>query len=200
MIAGQGGAGQKSLDTARAAAIAAWARALVVQRPGQGVMAPFAGHGVQPGDGPAVQGDAAADAGAQDHPEHHGGALGGAVGGFGQGKTVGVVGQAHGPAQGGFQVPVERMADQPGRIGILDQAGGRGEGAGDADADMRDRRTCRRLQAIDQAANGFNGGVVVALWRGNAAARGDRPGVVQHQAFDLGAAKVNSGAHDRREN
>jgi len=38
------------------------------------------------------------------------------------------------------------------------------------------------------------------LWRGNAAARGDRPGVVQHQTFDLGAAQVNPGAHDQREN
>ena len=31
------------------------------------------------------------------------------------------------------------MADQPGRIGILDQPGGRRQGAGNADADMGDR-------------------------------------------------------------
>ena len=61
------------------AAIAGRARALVVPRPGQGRVAPFAGDRVGAGQQPAVDHDAAADAGAEDDAEDDPRARGGAV-------------------------------------------------------------------------------------------------------------------------
>ena len=40
---------------------------------------------------------------------------------FGERKTVGVIGQTDGPAQGALQIARERLAIQPDGIGILDQ-------------------------------------------------------------------------------
>ena len=105
----------------------------------QAVVAPFAGDGVGAGQQLAVDDDAAADAGAEDHAEHHPGADARAVDGFGQGKAVGIVGDAHLARQQLLQVLPERPADQTGRVGVLDQAAHARFRTGDADADTRHR-------------------------------------------------------------
>ena len=77
------------------AAVARRARRLVAARPGQRVVAPLAGDGVGPDQHAAVDHDAAAGAGADDHAEHHAGAGRRAVGRLRQREAVGVVGDPH---------------------------------------------------------------------------------------------------------
>jgi len=64
IVARQARAREEGLDAAAATAVAGVARALAVFRPGQGVVTPLPGDGVGPGDRPAVDHQAAADAGA----------------------------------------------------------------------------------------------------------------------------------------
>ena len=77
---------------------------------------------------------AAADAGAEDYAEHIVGALAGAVDRLGEGETISVIGQAHRPPQALAEIVGQRVADEPSRIGVLDQIGFPRGGAGDTDA------------------------------------------------------------------
>ena len=79
--------------------------------------------------------DAGADARAEDGGEHHLRPGGGAIGRLGHGQAVGVVLQPHGTAEGAREIAIQRAADEPRGVGVLDQAGGRRDGAGNADAD-----------------------------------------------------------------
>ena len=162
--------------------------------PGEGVVAPFPGDGVGPFHGKAADDEAAADAGAEDHPEHHVGSGGGAVGGLGDGETVGVVGKTNRAPERHSQIRLERSTDEPGGIGVLDQAGGGRDGAGDGDADAcRGAGAC--LEAGDQFGDGGDGGLVTAGRRGDAQARLLGPVRRQRHAFDLGAAEVDADTH-----
>ena len=97
--------------------------ALVILRPRQRVVAPFTGDAVRPGQHLAADGDPGARAGADDHAEHDPRAGGRAVSRLGHGKTVGVVGDAHLAAEACARGRRERPADQPDRVGVLDEAG-----------------------------------------------------------------------------
>ena len=89
-------------------------------------MTPFAGDAVAAFEHAAVHHDAAAGARAENDAEHRARALGGAVGRFRQREAVGVVGHAHRPAERALEIAIERLADQPRRVRVLDQPG-RGE-------------------------------------------------------------------------
>ncbi len=138
VVAGKPGTAEKALDASPLAAITRRPGTLVVAGPRQGIVAPFAGDGVAAGEYPPADDQAAADAGAEDDPEYNVMAGPGPVGGLGDGEAVGVVGETHGAAEGGFEVLVQGPADERGRVGVLDHARGRRKGAGDADADAAD--------------------------------------------------------------
>jgi hypothetical protein len=156
-------------------------------------VSPFTGDGIGAAQGPAVDHDAAADAGAEDHAEHHGGTGTGAIDGFRQGKAVGVVGEAHFALQYGLQVALQRLADQAGGIGILDQAGDARLGARDTHA-HRGTGADFLFGALDQSGHGHHGGHVIALRRGDAFAQHDGTIVAEAGDFDFAAAKVDSGS------
>jgi len=97
-------------------------------------MPPFAGNGVGPGQQAAVNDYAAAHAGAENHPEYTGGPRACAIAGLGQGKTVGVIGQANGALQTLLKVAGKVLADQAGGVGVLNASVIGRARAGDADA------------------------------------------------------------------
>jgi hypothetical protein len=105
-----------------------------------------------------------------------------------------VVFDPHGPAQGGAQVSVDGPADEPGRIGVLDQSAGWRQGPGNADPDTP-LTAQLALQAVDQIRYHGDRAVVVA-------ARGDLPPpgqdftlFAQGDGLDLGAAEINADPH-----
>ena len=122
VVACQAGAGEEGLVAAGVAAEAGVARPFVVARPGQGIVAPFAGNRVRANEDAAVDDDAAADPGSDDDPEDDVAARARAVGGLGQGEAVGVVGHPDLAAERLAEILVERVPDELDRVGVLDQA------------------------------------------------------------------------------
>ena len=122
------------------AAVARRPGPLVVARPRQRVVAPLAGDGVRSRDQALMHDDAAAGAGADDHAEHRRRARRRAVGGLREREAVGVVRDAHRPAERGAEIGAEAPPVEPRRVRVLDQPGGRRDGAGHADADRAPAR------------------------------------------------------------
>ena len=87
-------------------------------------MPPLASNRVGAGQNPAIDDNAAADAGAENDAEDAGRSGGSAIDGFGKSETVGIVGQPHFALQHGLQVAAQGLADQAGRVGVLDQPAG----------------------------------------------------------------------------
>lgn len=83
-------------------------------------MAPFAGNAIGSVQHLAINDDTAAYAGTENNAEDTVFASRRTVAGFGQRKAVGVVGQPHFALEQCLQVAFQRLADQAGRIGILD--------------------------------------------------------------------------------
>ena len=160
---------------------------------GQRRMAPLPGNGVGAIEHLAVYDDAATDAGAQNHAKHDGRTGGGTIGGFGQGQAVGIVGQPHRSRQRTFQVFLERLTVEAGRIGILHPAAGGRNRAGGADADA-----AALIQLgfgfVDERGDGGHRGHIVVLGGGHAAAQTFLAGSIQCDQFDFGTAKVDAKA------
>ena len=190
----QAGPAQPGLDAAGAAAVAARAGPLVVARQGQRIVAPFAGDRLRAGERPAVDHHAAAHAGAQDDAEHDAAAGGRAIARFGNGKAVGVVGQAHLAAQPALEVGLERPAVQARRVGVLHQAGGRRDRAGMGDAD-RAARARLALELGDQIDDRLDVFLVGAGRRRHAQALAFDAAFVEHQALDFGTAEIDADSH-----
>src|SRR5712664_1458968 len=98
-------------------------------------MSPFAGDRVRTGKQLSIHDDSTADASAEDHAEHHSRAPPRPVHRLRQREAVGVVFQTDLSLQGLLQVLLETLADQPGRVGVLDQPGHPGQRAWHADPD-----------------------------------------------------------------
>ena len=81
------------------------------------------------------------------------------------------------------------MADQPDGIGILDQAGGRRDRAGNAHTDGAG---CPgfAFHCLRQVAQGGQRGTVIAAWRRDASTHPDRAIALKCDSLDLGAAEV----------
>src|SRR5205085_5205139 len=99
------------------------------------IVPPLAGDRVGADKDAAADNDAAAASGADDHAEDDRRAGGRAVGCLRQRETVRVVGKADRPLEQPRQILAERLADQPGRIRVLDEAARRRDRAGNADPD-----------------------------------------------------------------
>src|SRR5260221_5762579 len=134
VVGGERRSGEEALDATEFAAVAERAGTLGIGWPGQRIVAPFAGDGIDAGKQPAADDDAAADPGPEDDAEDRPCAGGGAVDGLREGKTVGIVGHPDLARERGRDVAVERMADQASRISVLDQAGSGRDGARHSDA------------------------------------------------------------------
>ncbi len=142
---------------------------------GQRGMPPFTGNGVGAAEHLAIDDDAAADAGSQNHAKDRCGAGGGAIGGFGQRQAVGIVGQPDRAIECAFEVLLQRLAVEAGGVGVLDPAGGRGNRAGGADADGAAGAQLG-FGLLNQRGDGRNGGGVILLRGGHTAAQDLLPG------------------------
>ena len=172
-------------------------------------MPPFAGDRVRPGQHAFIHHDAAADPGAENDAEHNGRTGSGAIHRFRQGETIGIVGQPHRAAQCHLQIAVEGPADQPGRIGVLHQPGGRGDRARNADAD-RAAPAQPGFHAGHQIADCGDRRVIIAARCRDTLARQHHPGrpgvrmrshlvphLLQGDDLDFRAAQIDPDPHRR---
>jgi hypothetical protein len=193
MVCRQPGSREKRLGAAASPAIAAGARDLLRCRPGQRIVTPFAGDRVGPPEHPSADSDAAADAGTEDHAEHAVEARRGTVDRFRQGEAVGVIGKAYRPAKRSLEISLQRPADQPRGVRVLDQTSCRRNRPGHADPyggdgarfalqgehHRRDRRGRRR---------------VIADRCRQAPPQAHRAAGIDHRALDLGTAEIHPDA------
>src|SRR5262245_40332037 len=115
MVARKSRAGKVSLDAAGAPAIARRQWQVLARRKGQRVVAPLPRDGVRAAQHPAVDDDTRANPGTENHAEHDLRALPRAIDRLRESKAVSVVLQPDRPAERGFEVARERLADEPGR-------------------------------------------------------------------------------------
>ena len=158
---------------------------------GQRRMSPFAGDRVGAIEHMAAHHHAAADAGAEDHAEHGVGAGGCAVDGFRQRKAVGIVGEPHLAIQRAFEVFLQRLAVEAGRVAVLHQAGRGRDGTGGADADAAALPQFE-FGLVDQRGDrGHRGGIVILRGR-YTAAQDFLAGGIERDQLDFGAAEVDA--------
>ena len=93
------------------------------------------------------------------------------------------------------QVAAEVAAVEPGGVALADVAGGAVDRAGDADADALDAAAGLRLEALEEAADGAKAALVVEAGGGDAGAGALGAVGGEHDAFDLGAAVVETQSH-----
>ena len=173
VVALEAGAGEQGLDAAGLAAIAGRrGGALLVGHPGERVVAPLPGDLVGAVVDPPADHDSAADTGAEDDAEDGVVPLARAVDGLGQGEAVGVVGDSDRAVEARLEVGLEGVAVEPSGVGVLDQAGGAGDDAGDADPDGTGAAGLR-LELGDQAGDGVEAGLVVRWSRDAGGSAGD---------------------------
>jgi hypothetical protein len=120
VIASQCRSGQKRLDASRSPAVTRRPGTLIVFGSGQRVVTPLAGDRIGADHDAAVDDEAAAGTGADDHAEDNGGAGRGAIGCFGQREAVRIVGKANRARQRLREVIGQAASIQPGGVGVLD--------------------------------------------------------------------------------
>ncbi len=121
----------------------------------------------------------------------------GTIGRLGHGKAVGVVLQPHLPPESAREITIQWTADEPGRVGVLDQASGRRDRAGNADAD-RAARAGGPLKLGDERGDGGDLAVIVAGRRGGPLAEELAPIGGERDDFELGAAEIDADADRMR--
>ena len=85
------------------------------------------------------------------------------------------------------------LADQPGRIGVLDEAGARRERPGDTDADSHSGAELG-LDPAHQRGHRRDGAGIVAGWGRDPPPRVDRAAAIDGGGLDLGAAEIDADA------
>src|SRR5436190_3262987 len=151
-------------------------------------MAPLAGDGIAADDHPAIDHQAAADPRAEDHAEDDVRALAGAVDRLRKREAVGVVVQAHLAAQQPLEVLLERLAGEPGGVGVLDQTRAAREGPWDADTDRAG------ADFRHQRSDGLQRRGVIPTRRQHSLAE-YLAALVEAQRLDLRAAEINTDSH-----
>src|SRR5450759_14460 len=191
MVALHAGAGEKGLDTATAAAVAGRPIGLLAR---QAVMTPLSRNRIRASEDFPMRNDTAADARAEDHAKHHFRACRCAVGGLGKREAVGIVGEPHFALQERLQVEPQRLANQPGRVCILDQACRTRFRAWNADAD-RTPLSQFVFGCVDKAGHRLHCVPVVVPGRRHTAAQEFRTVVRQRDDLDLGATQIDAKTH-----
>src|SRR5215468_2623370 len=174
-------------------AIAGWAGPFVVAHPGQLVVAPFAGDSIRAGQRPAADDDAGTYPGAEDGGEYDTCTSRCAIGRLGDGETVGVIMQPHRTAKRAREIAIQRSADEPRGVGVLDEAGGRRDGAGYADADSVGGAE-GLLQFGDERGNSGDLAVIVARGSGRPLAIQLAPIRRERDDLELRASEVDPDA------
>ena len=195
MVAGQRGAVQPALDAARAAAAAGRGRPIGAGAGRQRVVAPFAGDRVGAGERLALDHDAAADAGAEDHAEHHRRARGSAVDRLGQREAVGIVGDRHRHRERLREIRAQRPALDPGQVDHAERLAARADHARQRDADRRGRTMGRHQLGRDPGERGEGRGIVARHVLPPATDLATR--AVERERCDLAAADVEADADHR---
>ena len=98
-------------------------------------MPPLAGDCIPSYDHAPIDNDAAADTCPENDAEHDICTKAGPVDRLGQREAVRVVRKPHGPPEGASQVVGQRVADEPRRVRVLDESGGRRHDPRHPDAD-----------------------------------------------------------------
>ena len=192
VVCGHSGAGQKRLDAPTLAAVTRRARTLIVIGPRQGVVTPLARNAVGAAQHLPAHDDACAGAGPDDDAKDDVRTRGRTIGRFRHCKAVGVVCDSHAAPETRLEIDLERSADQPRRVGVLDETGGC-DGARDTDADSG-RGPGGVLQIGNECNDGIKRRRVVVARRVDAKARAlTTP--VEGNAFDLRAAEIDPYAH-----
>jgi hypothetical protein len=158
---------------------------------------PFTGDRIGADDDPAIDDDTATNPGAEDHPEDACASRCGAVARLGQRKAIGVIGEAHRTPERRFEVAAERAADQPGRVGVLDEAGARDERPRNTDPDRRAAAELR-FDAVHQGRHRRDRAGIVARRGRDPPARMEAAISVDGRGFDLGAAEIDADAKTLR--
>src|SRR5688572_15351432 len=149
-------------------------------------MPPLAADGVCAANDLSVDHDAAAHTGAEDHAEHHRGALPRTIDRLREREAIRVVFQPDRSAQCFLEILSERLADQPGRVRVLDQAGRARLRAGNADTDGA------LPDFLHQRFDPRDSPRVIAARRGNPPAENFAPRAIERERFDLRAAEVDT--------
>ena len=154
-------------------------------------MRPLARNGVRPFDQTFAHDDAAARARAQNDGPHGFISRTRAVRRFGQSQTVRVVFHAHGTVQRLRQILVQRMTDQPCRIGVFNQSRRGGNRPGNADADGAFFAQFG-FRAVNQFLNAPDDSLVRADGRDTAAQQNLFGILPQRDDFRFCAAQINA--------
>jgi hypothetical protein len=190
VVARQAGAADQRLDATLLAAVAGRLRVLPRHRPGQRVVAPFAGQAVGPAQHAAVHRDARPGAGADDGGEDHVGARAGAVGRFAQGQAVGVVLDAQVALQ---QACRSRCRGWPFRqVELQFFIKPSGVALPGVPMPTVNGPKAPAVGLLHQAGHGLQDGAVVTLRRGDALAPHLAAVGCQQPGLDLGAAQVDA--------
>src|SRR5205823_1964957 len=154
MIPLHAGTGDPRLDAAASPAVAGRTRQLARVGPRQRIVTPLAADQVIAHVDAPVDRDSPADARAEDHAEHAVESSARSVGRLGEREAVRVVHQPHGPTEPLLEHALERRADQPAGVGVLDDPRALRDRAGNADAHrvrLADRALDERDHRLDRA-------------------------------------------------
>src|SRR5437762_11725030 len=135
MIALDPRAGEKCFDAPAMAGKTARPGTLVVLRPRQRIVPPFAGDRIRTRENMTADNDASAHAGAENDAEDDLRAGTGPVGRLRQREAVGVVRDRHFPPEQCLEIGFDRLAVETDRVGAAQQTGPARDRAGCADAD-----------------------------------------------------------------
>lgn len=159
-------------------------------------MAPLAGNPVGSFPYLAIDAEPAAAAGPHDHSENQAIPAARAVAALRQGEAVGIVPNPCRTGEKLLKVVFKWVADEAGRIGVLDETGGRIEGAGDADPDgVLTSGWDQSGRFGDDPVEGHKNGIVAARrWGRYPPALKDGFVGRQEERLDFGASQVDTDA------
>ena len=194
MIGDQRRAGKEGFQTTGPATPASRSRNFVGRRPGQWIVPPLPSDRIGADDNLLSDGYPAPDPRPENDAEDRIHPCAGAIGCLGQCETIRVIGEPRRPGERGLDVVLQRPPDQPRRIGVLDETGGRRQRTRNPDPD----RCCRADLLLDRSPITS---MIVLISRaiipdrgGDAAAHAHQARDVDSGSLDLGAAEIDADA------
>src|SRR6266436_1018681 len=191
----EAGSGNPRFDAAIPSAIASETGILLGAHPWQSVVAPFARDSIRTAVQTAIDGDSPAAASAQYDCENDVLARAGAVSCFRNRQAVGVIRASHFARHRATKVFVERLAVQPGGIGVLHQTSPRRNGPGDSHA-HGGAPSKFLLDSFDGFCYGAHRSFIVETRRGYAVAVQFLAVALQGHEFNLRAAEIHANSNE----
>ena len=191
VVALDAGTGQPRLDAAGSTAKARRPGTLVVARPRQRVVTPFARDRIRSVEHLAPHDDTGADAGADDDAEDDRCARRGPVRRLGQRKAVGIVGDANLAPERRLEIAPDRLPVEAHRIRAAQQARGARDRSGRADAD-RPSHAEVVLGRGDKAGERLDRRTIIVPRRRHPPPQELTAVPVERNDLDLGAAEIDA--------